>query len=124
MTIPGSPQRRLRLAAGVCALAFVLALVGLHGNLAAAEPTATASKVARVDIDHFAFSPATLTVAKGSTVTFTNSSQVTHTATRDGVIDTGLIKPGKSAAVRLKQKGTFTYRCLIHPLMHGKIVVD
>jgi len=26
--------------------------------------------------------------------------------------------------VRFKQKGTFAYHCEIHPLMHGKIIVD
>jgi plastocyanin len=113
-----------RLAAVVALLAFGLALVGLHGERAAAGGSALASRAPTVDINHFAFTPATLTVAKGAKVSFVNSSSVTHTATRDGSFDSGLIKPGKSVAIRFKQKGTFAYHCEIHPLMHGKIVVD
>jgi plastocyanin len=109
---------------GVVAVAFGLMLAGIHSAGAASGPTASASKVAKVDINNFAYHPPTLTVAKGSSVTFSNSSKVSHTATRGGAFDTGVIKTGKSVSVRFKQKGTFAYHCEIHPLMHGKIVVD
>jgi len=103
---------------------FALALTGLSGAAASAGDTARASRAADVDIANFAFHPPTLRIAKGGTVNFSNSSKVTHTATRNGAFDTGLIKPGKSVAVRFKQKGTFAYHCEIHPLMHGKIIVN
>ena len=90
----------------------------------AAGPSAQASRTAAVDIANFAFHPPTLRVAKGSKVTFTNSSKVSHTATRNGSFDTGVIKPGSSFTVRFAQKGTFAYHCEIHPLMHGKIIVE
>lgn len=106
------------------ALVFGLLLLAIHSTGAAAGGTAGASKVATVSIANFAFKPATLTIAKGSQVAFSNSSNVTHTATRNGAFDTGLIKPGKSVTVRFKQKGTFPYHCMIHPSMHGKIVVN
>lgn len=113
---------------GLVAVAFGLMLAGIHSAGAAsgatATATATASKGATVDINHFAFHPPTLTVAKGSTVTFSNSSKVSHTATRGGAFDTGMIRAGKSVSVRFAQKGTFAYHCEIHPLMHGKIVVN
>lgn len=106
------------------ALVFGLLLIGIHSTGATAGGTATASKGATVGINHFAFHPPTLTIAKGSQVTFANSSNVTHTATRGGAFDTGFIKPGKSVAVRFKQKGTFAYHCEIHPEMRGKIIVN
>jgi plastocyanin len=106
------------------AMVLALLLVGIRGAEAATGATATASKVATVKIADFAFKPATQTIAKGGKVTFSNSTQVTHTATRAGAFDTGLIKPGKSVTVRFKQKGTFAYHCEIHPFMHGKIVVE
>ena len=108
------------------AVAFGLMLAGIHGAGTAAGAGASgaaASKAASVDIDHFAFHPPTLTIARGSSVTFSNSSKVSHTATRGGAFDTGVIKPGKSVSIRFKQKGTFAYHCEIHPQMHGKIVV-
>ena len=111
------------LALGLSILVFALALVGLRGEAAAADPAAGASRAAGVEINHFAFHPPTLRVAKGSTVTFSNASKVTHTAT-GGPFDSGFIKPGRSFSVRFKQKGTFAYHCEIHPRMHGKIIVE
>jgi plastocyanin len=113
-----------RLALLLAVLAFGLVLAGLQGTAASAGGGAQASKAPVVGIDHFAFHPPTLTIAKGTRVTFTNTSAVTHTATRNGSFDTGPIKPGSSVGVRFAQKGTFAYHCEIHPLMHGKIVVD
>ncbi|MGE5527144.1 MAG: plastocyanin/azurin family copper-binding protein [Methanosarcina sp.] len=85
---------------------------------------AQASAGRSVDINHFAFHPGTLRVGKGARVAFTNSSGVTHTATRAGSFDTGRIKPGKTVVVRFTHKGTFAYHCSIHPFMKGKIVVE
>src|SRR5277367_5003547 len=111
-----------RLAIAIAAVVFALALVGLRGEIASAGGTAEASRASTVEINHFAFHPPTLTIAKGSEVTFSNTSRVAHTATRAGSFNTGHIKPGTSITVRFNQKGTFAYHCTIHPLMHGKIV--
>jgi plastocyanin len=123
---------RRKLAVLLALLAFGLALAGLRGEGASARgegasggATAQASGAATVVINHFAFHPPTLTIAKGTKVTFSNTSKVTHTATSNGSsFDSGLIKPGTSVGIRFKQKGTFAYHCEIHPRMHGKIVVD
>lgn len=114
--------RRLTIAIVLVVVAFVLALIGIHDELAAAGPTAQTSATKTVDINHFAYHPGTLTVAKGTKVDFANSSKVAHTATGRG-FDTGHIKPGSSIVVRFNQAGTFVYHCTIHPFMHGKIVV-
>lgn len=104
-----------------------------HGRGGCAGPTAdrmrgagdtTASKPKTVKVVNFAFKPATLAIAKGSSVSFSNTSTATHTATRVGAFDTGRIKPGKTVTVRFRQKGSFPYHCLIHPSRRGKIVVD
>jgi plastocyanin len=125
MTTSSRPRRRWQAIAAVLALlAFGLALIGLRGQRASADATAHASAAAKVTIKNFAFHPPTLRVAKGSRVVFANASGVTHTATRDGGFDSGLIKPGKSFAVSFKRKGTFPYRCLIHPSMHGRVIVE
>jgi plastocyanin len=100
-----------------------LALVGLRGGVAAAGGVAQTSRAATVEINRFAFHPPTLTIAKGTKATFSNTSRVTHTATRAGSFDTGRIRPGGSVGIRFTQKGTFAYHCTIHPFMHGKIVV-
>jgi plastocyanin len=122
MTI-SSAWRRWRVLGVALALAFGLALIGLRDPSAAADPSAHASRAAKVEIEDFAFHPATLRVGVGTRVVFANKSNVTHTATRKG-LNTGLIKPGKSAALTFKRKGSFAYHCSIHPFMHGKVVVD
>lgn len=104
------------------ATAAVLLIAGDKGSASGA--TATASGATQVDIANFAFHPHTLRVKRGARVAFVNSSKVAHTATRAGSFDTGHIKPGTSVVVRFKSKGTFAYHCMIHPFMHGKIVVE
>lgn len=99
----------------------VLAVAALQGGHASG---ATASGAKSIDINHFAFHPPTLRIKKGGKIAFTNSSSVTHTATRAGSFDTGRIKPGTTKTVQFNQKGTFAYHCKIHPFMKGKIVVE
>ncbi len=76
-----------------------------------------------VNISGYAFEPRVLMIREGTSVRFTNSSYMTHTATDEGAFDTGDIKPGASAVVRLGRKGVYPYHCLIHPFMRGKIIV-
>ena len=111
-------------AIAAAAAALMLSLVGIGGALASTGGEAQASRATSVDIEDFAYHPPTLRIAKGSTVSFVNSSNTAHTATRKGSFNTGRIKPGKSVAIEFAQKGTFAYHCSIHPFMHGKIVVD
>jgi plastocyanin len=124
MTTTLASKRWLRIAVVLAAVTFGLALIGLREELASAGPTAQASGTTRVEINHFAYHPPTLRIAAGSSVAFANTSHVTHTATRPGSFSTGHIKPGKSVVIRFTQKGTYSYHCLIHPFMHGKIVVQ
>ena len=118
-----APPRALLITAAAVVAGLALLLAPWQGT-AAADGGAHASKAASVDIANFAFHPPTLRVGRGAGIIFTNSSKVTHTATRSGSFDTGLIKPGKSALVRFTQKGAFAYHCEIHPQMRGKIVVE
>lgn len=78
-----------------------------------------------VQLKNFSFNPDTLTVKKGTTVTFMNSDSVTHTVTSDdGSFDTGNISSGASQTVTFSKTGTYTYHCSIHPMMKGTIVVE
>lgn len=122
MTTSLNRQRR-----GAIALVIGLALLGLlavQSGSASGHATATASATKKVDIDNFAFHPATIRVKRGGKVAFTNSSNVTHTATRAGSFDTKQIKPGTTKTVTFGKRGTFAYHCSIHPFMKGKVVVE
>lgn len=107
----------------VVSVALAVALAASQAATASQPGPAQASGAKTVDINHFAFHPPKLEVAKGGRVVFSNSAGIAHTATDNGAFDTGHIKPGHSVTVRFTQKGTFSYHCSIHPFMHGKIVV-
>jgi len=78
-----------------------------------------------VKIDNFSFGPASLTVAAGTTVTWTNNDDVPHTVVSDD-------KQFKSKALDTDDKfsytftkpGTYNYFCSVHPKMTAKIVVQ
>ena len=71
-----------------------------------------------------AFSPATVTIAAGGSVTFRNDDDRAHTVTaKDGAFNSGTIAEGGSWKRTFKQAGTFSYLCAIHPEMTGKVVV-
>jgi plastocyanin len=102
----------------------VSALLALGLSTGAADGSgAQASGSARVGIRHFQYRPGTLVVRRGTTVVFSNSDRVAHTATRRGSFDTGRIAPGRAVGVRFTRRGSFSYFCRIHRFMHGKIVV-
>ena len=75
-------------------------------------------------ISDFKFSPATITIHVGDTITWTNNGPAPHTATAsNGSFDTGNLNKGQSASHTFTQAGTFAYICSIHPFMHGTVVV-
>jgi plastocyanin len=73
------------------------------------------------------FSPSTLTVSKGTTVTFKNTDGTKHTATSDvGSWDIGDVVGGSSKTFVFATTGTFPYHCIYHASMgmKGTIVVQ
>jgi len=77
-----------------------------------------------VTISDFQFTPATLQVAQGTTVTWTNNGPTNHTTTSDsGAWDSGALQAGKSFSFKFNTPGTFAYHCSIHPSMKGTITV-
>jgi len=72
------------------------------------------------------FAPATITVIIGqnSTVTFTNKDIAIHTVTAtDGSFDSKDIKPGGSWTYTFTTQGTYSYYCIYHSWMKGKVIV-
>jgi plastocyanin len=102
-------------------------IVAVAGALALTVGIGTGSALAAdhdVAISGFSFSPRTLTVQVGDTVTWTNSDAQTHTATSGSAWDTGNIGNGQSKSITFRTAGTFDYVCRIHPQMSGTIVVQ
>jgi alcohol dehydrogenase (cytochrome c) len=75
--------------------------------------------------DDFTVSPARTRVRAGSTVTWTNTGTVAHSAAaRDGSWSTGPIEPGASASIRFDRPGTFTYVCAEHQWTIAQLIVE
>jgi len=109
-------QRRLR-ARFIAGLAGPVVALAIGGGVALAADHAVA-------ISGSSFSPANVTVTVGDTVTWTNSDQLSHTATADaGAFDTGALGNGQSGSATFATAGSFPYHCSIHPDMTGTITV-
>jgi plastocyanin len=77
-----------------------------------------------IEIVDFAFDPAEVEIAPGTTVTWVNNDSAPHTATSDdGVFDSGTLEPGDSFSFTFEDTGTFAYHCDIHPNMTATITV-
>lgn len=112
----GSGRLRSRLISGAASAVLLVGLAGA-GVVLAANQT--------VNIAGFAFSPATVTVNVGDTVTWANNDAQAHTASANsGAWDTGIIAGGGSAGIMFSTAGTFPYHCDIHPTMTGTLVVQ
>ena len=86
-------------------------------------PTAANS----VEISNFAFSPASITVKKGTTVTWTNKDSVRHDVIADDPSDAApngpLLDQGKTYSFTFTKVGTYSYHCTPHPYMKGTVAV-
>lgn len=99
---------------------------GTGMSMGSASVTAPAAPVSgnQVNIDGFAFAPATLTVTAGTTVTWTNRDEEPHTvAASDGSFHSPGMGTGATFTHTFADPGTFDYVCSIHPMMHGTVVV-
>jgi len=86
--------------------------------------TTVAAAPAAITVKNFAFSPSTVHVARGATVTVTNQDGFSHTWTADDGSWNDPLSAGGSASRRFDTDGTFTYHCAIHSSMTGSVVVS
>jgi plastocyanin len=91
---------------------------------ASAAASCTGSGGSPVAIAGSAYNPISVTVAKGGTVTWTNSDATTHTVTFDAGPDCGRLPQGATVSRTFSDSGTFTYHCMIHSFMKGTVVVQ
>lgn len=78
-----------------------------------------------IQIRNFAFVQQNLNVSPGTTVTWVNCDEVTHTSTSDaGVWDSGSLSPGSAFQRTFSAAGSFPFHCDPHPSMKGTVVVQ
>jgi plastocyanin len=104
-------------------LGVVLLLAGASSlNVSAQQATAA---TAQVKIDNFSFEPATITIAPGTTVTWTNRDDIPHTVVSDDkVFKSKALDTDEQFSFTFSKPGTYPYFCSIHPKMTGKVVVQ
>jgi plastocyanin len=78
-----------------------------------------------INIKNFAFSPSSITINKGTKVTWTNDDSAPHTVTSDSgkLLNSPTLSTGQSFSHTFTSVGTTTYHCTIHKMMKGEIIV-
>jgi plastocyanin len=80
--------------------------------------------MAEIHIDNFSFNPAELTIAKGTTVKWTNRDDIPHTVVEKGItFKSKTMDTDETFTHTFDTVGEVTYFCSLHPHMTGKIVV-
>ena len=96
---------------------------GLAGSVLVARAQDPASAVS---IDNFTFTPQTLTVKLGTTVTWTNKDDIPHgvASANNAFSKSKALDTDDSYSFTFTTPGTYQYFCYIHPHMTGTIVVE
>jgi len=121
---------------GVLIIVGLLAVVSCSSSSATTPKTGTPTspppggttgpdiKPVAVEIKGFAFSPATVNVSIGTTVTWTNNDSATHTVTSTtGAFESGNMSNGSTFSHTFTAVGDFEYHCSIHTSMVGHVIV-
>jgi plastocyanin len=109
--------------------AFVAAVLGavvgsgLAGGVLVAR---AASPATAISIDNFTFTPQSLTVKAGTTVTWTNKDDIPHgiAATNNAFKRSQALDTDDSFSFTFTTPGSYQYFCYVHPHMTGTIVVE
>jgi len=103
-------------------MAATLLLMAASPGSSAKAPQPTS---AEVKVDNFSFGPASLTVAVGTTVTWTNRDDIPHTVvSTDKVFKSKVLDTDEKFSFTFDKAGTYPYFCSIHPKMTGSVVVQ
>src|SRR5512143_963756 len=122
-TIPTKSRKEVKMTtksarvAGSAATALI-ALALLFSGLSSIEASAQQAPPAatEVRIDNFSFGPETLTVAVGTTVTWTNRDDIPHTVvSTDKVFKSKVLDTDEKFSYTFGKAGTYPYFCSIHP---------
>lgn len=79
-----------------------------------------------VDISNFVFSPSTLNIKVGDSVTWTNKDSAMHSIKSDSgsELSSSSFGNGERYTHVFAAAGTYAYHCGVHPGMKGKIIVS
>jgi plastocyanin len=117
--------RRCVCSAGLAAVMIAMVLLFAGSPSVTADTQQPSSATAEVKIDNFSFAPQTLTVAAGTTVTWTNRDDIPHTVVADDKsFKSKTLDTDEKFSYTFTKAGTYPYFCSIHPKMTAKVVVQ
>lgn len=101
----------------------VIAVLFMSAVVTAQTPVSAGSG-STVTIDNFVFSPMTIEIQRGATVTWVNKDDIPHVvASTTGQFKSKAIDTDGTFVYTFAEPGTYEYYCSVHPKMVGKIVV-
>jgi|SRR5580692_6123585 plastocyanin len=116
-------KKNAQIAGVVMPVMIAMLLLFAGSSPVTATDQASAANVA-VKIDNFFFGPQVITVPVGTTVTWTNSDDIPHTAvSTDGVFKSKVMDTDEKFSYTFTRAGTYSYYCSVHPKMTGQVVV-
>jgi plastocyanin len=116
-----SLPRALLLLAAVLVGAALVAVAAGCGSVASREPVATDEVTMPRS---YRFDPKVIKVAAGTTVTWTNEDNFTHTVRVDGQ-DDHKVERGEAVSITFDTPGTYHYVCTLHERdMDGEVIVE
>ena len=120
-------MKRLDLRVAAIGVGVVLAFA-LAGCASGGSGAASAGPVLTTHVElprSYRFDPPAISVSVGSTVTWTNSDNFTHSVQFDGDAAPGAVmRPGQSTSRTFDTPGSYAYICTFHPQdMKGVVVV-
>ena len=101
--------------------------IGVANNTSTSQPASSSQgKKYTLDAKNFQFTPQTLTLNVGDSITWTNGDQATHTVTSNSgnIFNSGYLQPGQSYTFTFNTSGVYNYYCQMHPSMRGVITVN
>ncbi len=96
---------------------------GLAGGIVLARAQGPAGAIS---IDNFTFTPQTLRVKAGTTVTWTNKDDIPHgiASANNAFARSKALDTDDNYSFTFTTPGTYQYFCYVHPHMTGTIVVE
>lgn len=109
-------------------------MTATSGNQSSASGTPVKVVLGAATLGDKAFDPDSVTISKGTTVTWTNDDSALHTITSGSpsseeemgkLFDSGYdFSSGKTFSYTFNSTGNFDYFCQLHPTMIGKVIVN
>jgi plastocyanin len=106
------------------AILSTVAIMAISSPSLAVRAESKPALATEVKIDNFSFGP-DLTIAAGTTITWTNHDDVPHVVASDSnIFKSKVLDTDDRYSYTFTKPGTYLYYCTVHPKMTAKVVVQ